>query len=563
MRLLRLFFLACSLLVVHGCATEREMSLTDWQLRIGDRSVSITLPARLHEQLAQEPKIFTLASDVPLDPSLRGRDLSLVVIRYHARTTLVIGDERIAPLDVSIFDAHRPSESIAVFRIPGRLTVGPVLPLQLEVADVTSAAEVIPRAPLLVDSPNGGRRIQQIILVNHWTLFGAIMVFTIAFVVCGVMFLLDRRRLADGWFALLAAAMVGWHLTNVGITQALGRHDLWTVPAATTTIVCVATLGFLRAHFALGDRGRYVSLGLAAVGALATALATGSSSQTRAGTAVLNALVFVTIGYEIAVLIGVIRRDRPRRVDAIAITACWLVLLVCVMGNVRSVAVQLVPVAWMIFILVHAVLLVRAHERELSQRITLLEARNRDVAVLNDELRRQIGDRAETLADALMKLGEVPAARARFAPGETIADRYRVVRTLGEGGMGAVHEVERIADEKHFALKVLSGARSGPVLARFAREAQVLAHFDHPNLVGIVDVSIDPVGIFFVVMELVEGKSLADEREKRGDARWARAVLQQIAAGLAELHRHGIVHRDLKPGNILLANGAAGGAPRV
>jgi serine/threonine protein kinase len=89
-------------------------------------------------------------------------------------------------------------------------------------------------------------------------------------------------------------------------------------------------------------------------------------------------------------------------------------------------------------------------------------------------------------------------------------------------------------------------------MARFAREAQLIAKLDHPNVVRIVDVDVNATGFFYIVVELVEGRSLGEHRTRFGDARWALRVLGQLADGLAAIHAAGIMHRDLKPGNVLV-----------
>jgi hypothetical protein len=190
-------------------------------------------------------------------------------------------------------------------------------------------------------------------------------------------------------------------------------------------------------------------------------------------------------------------------------------------------------------------------ERAKSERLER-EAHEREVSALSGELRRQVAERSRGLSEALARLSETSRAPARLAIGDVIEGRYRVVRAIGSGGMGQVHEVERLADGKRLALKTMTGVAHKDALARFAREAQVAAELEHPNVVAAVDVDVTQTGTLFVVMELVAGGSLAAARARYGDARWALPVLRQIAAALSAMHARGIVHRDLKPANILL-----------
>jgi serine/threonine protein kinase len=96
--------------------------------------------------------------------------------------------------------------------------------------------------------------------------------------------------------------------------------------------------------------------------------------------------------------------------------------------------------------------------------------------------------------------------------------------------------------------------------ARFAREAEIGARLQHENLVSILDVGIAAGAAPFLVMELVQGGSMEEQRARFGDVGWALPILAQIASGLTELHAHRIVHRDLKPGNVLLVDGSGGAA---
>jgi serine/threonine-protein kinase len=168
------------------------------------------------------------------------------------------------------------------------------------------------------------------------------------------------------------------------------------------------------------------------------------------------------------------------------------------------------------------------------------------------EVQRQVAERSRGLSEALARLTESPRPPTRLGPGDVVEERYRIVRTIGSGGMGQVHEVERLTDSRRLALKTLTTVADRQALARFAREAQVAAELDHRNVVAALDIGVTPSGTPFLVMDLVLGSSLAAERTRYGDARWALPILTQIARALSAMHAHGIVHRDLKPSNVLL-----------
>src|SRR5205085_1673252 len=136
--------------------------------------------------------------------------------------------------------------------------------------------------------------------------------------------------------------------------------------------------------------------------------------------------------------------------------------------------------------------------------------------------------------------------------GEVFDGRYRILSALGRGGMGVVYEVERVPDGRRLALKVVRHELTGRAAARFAREAEIGARVHHANLVSIVDVGIAAGSTPFLVMELLRGGSMEEQRARFGDVAWALPFVGQIASGLAALHAHQIVHRDLKPANVLL-----------
>jgi serine/threonine protein kinase len=168
------------------------------------------------------------------------------------------------------------------------------------------------------------------------------------------------------------------------------------------------------------------------------------------------------------------------------------------------------------------------------------------------EVQRQVAERSRGLSEALARLSDAPRAPARLTLGDVVEERYKIVRAIGSGGMGQVHEVERISDGKRLALKTLTGVAHKEALARFAREAQVAAELQHPNVVAALDIGVTATGTLFIVMELVAGGSLAAARARYGEVKFALPVLRQIAAALSVMHARGIVHRDLKPANILL-----------
>jgi serine/threonine protein kinase len=194
-----------------------------------------------------------------------------------------------------------------------------------------------------------------------------------------------------------------------------------------------------------------------------------------------------------------------------------------------------------------------AIERERARAVQLqAEASARELALLNAEVRRQVAERSRDLAQALSRLSDAPRAPSVLAAGQVVEGRYRVVRLIGAGGMGQVHEVERLVDGRRFALKMISGVPHREALMRLAREAEIAAQLDHPNVVAALDVGITALGAVFLVMQLVPGPTLQEQAGRFGDVAWAIPILAQIARALAVMHAHGIIHRDLKPSNVLL-----------
>jgi hypothetical protein len=197
-----------------------------------------------------------------------------------------------------------------------------------------------------------------------------------------------------------------------------------------------------------------------------------------------------------------------------------------------------------------------------AQKETIAAERRKSEALLRQELSHQVAERSRELGRVLAR-EDAGLTPVEMMPGARFDSRYTVVRRLGEGGMGAVYEVERATDGEALALKVVTGRVSRAHAVRFAREAEIGARVRHPNLVSIVDVGMAANGAPFLVMELVKGVSLEDRRDRFGEIPWAMPLLRQIASGLAALHDAGIVHRDLKPANVLLSADDASPVARI
>ena len=136
---------------------------------------------------------------------------------------------------------------------------------------------------------------------------------------------------------------------------------------------------------------------------------------------------------------------------------------------------------------------------------------------------------------------------------ETVS-HYRVLRKLGSGGMGVVYEAEDTRLGRHVAIKLLSEkfSKNSTAIERFQREASTASSLNHPNICTVHDVG-EHAGLHFIVMELLEGKSLRQailSGTLTQEETLAFGI--QIADGLEAAHKRGIVHRDVKPGNVFV-----------
>ena len=148
--------------------------------------------------------------------------------------------------------------------------------------------------------------------------------------------------------------------------------------------------------------------------------------------------------------------------------------------------------------------------------------------------------------------------------GTVLADRYRIERVVGAGGVGSVYQATQLGLDRRVAIKVLRPelSESGNAIARFAREARTAAKLQHPNIVTVHDFGTTPDGRAFLVMEFLSGLNLAQwiRRNKPTPAVKAVGYLTTVCGAIDSLHKSGIIHRDIKPSNIVIAENASGPA---
>jgi hypothetical protein len=139
-----------------------------------------------------------------------------------------------------------------------------------------------------------------------------------------------------------------------------------------------------------------------------------------------------------------------------------------------------------------------------------------------------------------------------------LAQRYRIERRLGRGGMGTVYEGIDTQLDRHVALKLIREEWVGDAQAaeRFRREARAAASFSHPNVVTVHDFGVEGENRGFLVMELLRGAALRDvlRRERRLATGRSLALMRDVCAGVEAAHRRSLAHRDLKPENVFLVS---------
>ena len=383
-------------------------------------------------------------------------------------------------------------------------------------------------------------------------------------------FLWDRQRRAYLWFAIQALAASYYPAHVLGLTTWLGPKLETLFLAQSLSVATIISVYYTHEFFGRGKPHRlWLALFVVAIAVPLPAVFR-SFIDSAYGTPGVILCVAATIVYQTATGTRLVATYADRRIG-IFFLCCWLALggsawvdlWAWIGGGEILDGARPACIGLGLFGIFQSMLLSRSHFRSLEEadqlnvtlrgRLRDLEERQAEVEALNEELRQQVGRRSAHILAALThgERGNGAGSAPGFEPGDVVEGRYRVIAALDSGGMGTVYEVERLHDHRRLALKVAHETRA-IALARIAREAQIATRVRHPNLVAVVDTDVAQAGYVYLVMELVEGRSLATFEGKH-DVTWCAKVLVQILEGVRALHAQGIIHRDLKPANVLLS----------
>ncbi|HEY6459165.1 MAG TPA: hypothetical protein VIY73_03410, partial [Polyangiaceae bacterium] len=455
-----------------GCAREAAVSLDRWELDVpGQPSEEVTLPARL--ALPSHPVRYALRTDVDVPPALRGAPASIAVTGAFARASLQVDGALAQPCTPVLVDRYRTDGSQCWHFVPppGAAT----LHLDLTLEHTTPLTALFDSAPVLVPGSDGGERFEDVVRFDDVTAIGSAFVAGLLGIFYTAAYLFDRTRKAHLWFAVQGIGGLSYPLWWLGVLQPVFGYADRFVLVESMLGAGLASVYFTHDELGLGPVPRAWRV-LVGIGAL-TGVAQIAAFPPAALPLVTAAFISLpTLG--VVFLCGrSVLRSGPKA-TSVVIGLTWLAIALAAPLDVPALVglpthaggLRIMALAMSFVGLGQGALLAREHVTSL-----------RDADALNAELRRQVADRSRELAEALAQIGTDRVLA--LAPGDVVAGRYRVMQTLGTGGMGEVYEVERIADGRRLALKVVLGPATRDQLARLAREGQIAARIDHPNLV--------------------------------------------------------------------------------
>jgi hypothetical protein len=561
-----------------GCGRGSGQVVSRWTVDVpGTAPRTVDLPARI-EGLSNEVVTYRLRTKVQLDRDLEGGDVDFVLPHLQAFATLLVNGHE-ARLIGDGGPARANGGSLPRrWVLPDAVTrSGAPINLELDIEHAWTLSARVDTAPELVHAGSESAATERTRLLNEqggW--FGLIALSQVGMTFLAVYFW-DRRRRAYLWFAIQALTASFYPAYVLGLPALwLGWKAQNTVLAQSLAVAPIISVYFTHAFFGLPrpSRAWLVLFGVAMLAPVVVIVVTAARHtefiDVSYTAVIVDVCVLSAIVYQLVTGVRLLGSYSDRRI-VVFFLCCWIALgssswvdLIAWAGGPEVLdGGRPACVGLGLFGIFQSMLLSRSHSHslvvadQLNERLRGqvhdLEARQGEIETLNDELRRQIGRRT---TDILAALAESDGDRAiDLQPGDVVEGRYRVLASLGVGGMGAVYEVERLSDGRHLALKTTQEVH-GMALARLAREATMATQVHHPNVVSVLDADVAKGGYAFLVMELVEGRTLGNCSRDRTTA-WRLGVLLQILHGMKALHDAGIIHRDLKPSNILVSDDAS------
>ncbi len=551
--------------------------LSSWTLEANGLTTPLSLPAHFDSLLGDHPTRYTLRTRADLPPEMRDRELALTIPYFAALVSLRVDGLEAQDLDAAQLDRYRGTGAHR-FVIPAAATRSGELTLDLTVEHRWTQSAWLDTVPRLSPGRAGDSGYVFVKLFDEGSAAAGLAMLLLVGFANGIVFLADRRRTAYGWFTVASFTGSVYAAFSLGITQPLfGGYDSLVMGGA----VLLSALTTMR--FTSGVFGRPHPRAWWLIFVLWGVVAIWNTGPFRSTRYLSPITIFTTVlagFYCVNLLVQELRHGRPPLANVLAtigwpvvcIAACddfasWLGLGELYHGvrgaSLGTALLSLLQAAALGSQLMASLRRSDGLNAELAGRVDALQRTNAEVQTLNEELRRQIGNRSQQLAETLANVGSLHLPALSLEAGTLVEGRYRVVRFVGSGGMAWVYEVTRETDGRRLALKLLHGRSSGAALSRFAREARLASEVSHPAIVGVVDVDLTEDGVLFLVMEYVDGKSLEQYLDDDPAMAWSLTVLRQIAEGLAAVHARGIVHRDLKPANVLVEEALAGPIAKI